>query len=49
MKKRAPRPKRPPFRPTPASVVGDGILLFLSLYGTVLSFTSALSGPGIAR
>ncbi len=43
MKKRAPRPKRPPFRPTPASVVGDGILLFLSLYGTVLSFTSAFS------
>ena len=43
MKKRAPRPKRPPFRPTPASVAGDGILLFLSLYGAVLSFTSAFS------
>lgn len=43
MRKRIPRPKRPPFRPTPASVAGDGILLFLALYGAVFSFTSAFS------
>lgn len=43
MRKRTPRPKRPPFRPTPASVVGDGILLFLALYGAVFSFTSAFT------
>ena len=43
MKKRKDRPKRPPVRPTPASVGGDGILLFLCLYGTVFSFTSAFS------
>lgn len=43
MKKRKDRPKRPPFRPTPASILGDGILLFLCLYGTVFSFASAFS------
>lgn len=43
MKKRKNRPKRPPFRPTPASILGDGILLFLCLYGTVFSFVSAFS------
>ena len=43
MKKRRNRPKRSPFRPTPASILGDGILLFLCLSGAILSFTSAFS------
>lgn len=43
MKRRKNRPKRPPFRPTPASVVGDGILLFLALFGAVFSFLTAFS------
>ena len=43
MKKRNDRPKRPPFRPTPASLLGDGILLFLSVYGALFSFCTAFS------
>ena len=43
MNKRKNRPRRPPFRPTPASLAGDGVLLFLCLYGAVLSFVSAFS------
>lgn len=43
MKKRKDRPRRPPFRPTPVSLLGDGILLFLCVYGTLFSFCTAFS------
>ena len=43
MKKRKDRPRRPPFRPTPVSLLGDGVLLFLCVYGALFSFCTAFS------
>lgn len=43
MKKRKDRPRRPPFRPTPISLLGDGMLLFLAVSGALFSFCTAFS------